>query len=90
MNLARILLGLVLLTAGVGHLTVARQTFQAQVHPWLPFDPEPVVVVSRVVEIVLGLALALLTVAGGARSRGGGGRAAWRAVGGRTSLHGEP
>lgn len=60
-TLARILLGLVLLTAGVGHLTVARQTFQAQVPRWLPFDPDLVVVASGVVEIVLGIALALLT-----------------------------
>lgn len=60
-TLARILLGLVLLTAGVGHLTVARQTFQAQVPPWLPFDPDLVVVASGVVEIGLGITLALLT-----------------------------
>lgn len=58
--IARILLGLVLVTAGVGHLTFARQSFQAQVPPWLPLDPDTVVVASGVVEIVLGLALVLL------------------------------
>lgn len=59
-TIARILLGLVLVTAGVGHLTFARQSFQAQVPPWLPLDPDTVVVASGVVEIVLGLALVLL------------------------------
>jgi uncharacterized membrane protein len=59
-TIARILLGLVLLTAGVGHLTFARQSFQAQVPPWLPLDPDVVVVASGVVEIALGLALVLL------------------------------
>ncbi|WP_230673015.1 DoxX family protein [Rathayibacter sp. Leaf248] len=59
-TIARILLGLVLVTAGVGHLTFARQSFQAQVPPWLPFDPDTVVVASGVVEIALGLALVLL------------------------------
>lgn len=58
--LARILLGLVLVTAGLGHLTLPRQAFQAQVPPWLPFDSDLVVVASGVVEIALGLALALL------------------------------
>ncbi|MCM6764271.1 DoxX family membrane protein [Rathayibacter sp. ZW T2_19] len=59
-TIARILLGLVLVTAGTGHLTFARQAFQAQVPPWLPFDPDLVVVASGVVEIALGLALVLL------------------------------
>ncbi|MBO0983318.1 DoxX family membrane protein [Rathayibacter sp. SD072] len=56
----RILLGLVLVFAGVGHLTFARQAFQAQVPPWLPLDPDLVVVASGVVEIALGSALVLL------------------------------
>ena len=59
-TIARILLALVLVTAGVGHLTFARQAFQAQVPPWLPLDPDLVVVASGVVEIALGLALVLL------------------------------
>ncbi|SMH49827.1 Uncharacterized membrane protein [Rathayibacter oskolensis] len=59
-TIARILLGLVLVTAGAGHLTFARQSFQAQVPPWLPFDPDVVVVASGVVEVVLGLSLVLL------------------------------
>jgi uncharacterized membrane protein len=54
-TLGRILLGLVLILAGTGHLTVARASFQAQVPTWLPMDPDFVVLASGVVEIVLGL-----------------------------------
>ncbi|GGE84888.1 DoxX family protein [Mycetocola zhadangensis] len=57
---AQILLGVFLLTAGVGHLTVARDAFQAQVPTWLPIDVDVVVVASGIVEIVLGLALLVL------------------------------
>ena len=56
----RIMLGLMLVTAGVSHLTNARQSFQAQVPPWLPLDPDLVVLLSGGVEIALGLSLALL------------------------------
>ncbi|MCJ1703068.1 MULTISPECIES: hypothetical protein [unclassified Rathayibacter] len=59
-TIARILLGLVLVFAGTGHLTFARRSFQAQVPPWLPFDADFVVLASGVVEIALGLALLLL------------------------------
>ncbi|KQQ06237.1 MULTISPECIES: DoxX family protein [unclassified Rathayibacter] len=61
-TIARVLLGLVLVMAGVGHLTFARQSFQAQVPPWLPFDPDLVVVASGVVEIALGLSLVVVPV----------------------------
>jgi uncharacterized membrane protein len=56
---ARVVLGAGLTFAGVAHLTVARQEFQAQVPPWVPLDPDLVVVASGVVEIVLGLVLVL-------------------------------
>lgn len=55
---ARVLLGLALIYAGVGHLTFARAEFQAQVPVWLPLDPDFVVVASGVVEILLGIGLA--------------------------------
>lgn len=55
----RILLGLALVYAGIGHLTFARAEFQAQVPPWVPLDPDLVVVLSGLVEIVLGAALIL-------------------------------
>lgn len=53
----RILLGAFLIFAGISHLTVARAEFLAQVPPWLPVDGDLVVVLSGVVEIVLGVAL---------------------------------
>ncbi|GEL94988.1 DoxX family protein [Cellulomonas composti] len=51
-------LAAILLTAGATHLTVAREEFRAQVPPWLPLDPDTVVVGSGVVELALGAALA--------------------------------
>ncbi|MDO9589978.1 MAG: DoxX family membrane protein, partial [Microcella sp.] len=59
-RIARWLLGAALLFAGIGHLTVGREEFLAQVPPWLPIDPDLVVVGSGVVEIALGLALIVL------------------------------
>jgi uncharacterized membrane protein len=53
-------LGAFLLTAGISHLTVARDAFRAQVPTWLPLDVDFVVVASGIVEIVLGLALLVL------------------------------
>ena len=56
----RILLGLFLVLAGTSHLTFARKEFQAQVPPWVPLDPDLVVVLSGIVEILLGASLVLL------------------------------
>jgi uncharacterized membrane protein len=56
----RVLLGLFLLYAGITHLTVARTEFLAQVPTWLPLDGDLVVVVSGIVEILLGIALILV------------------------------
>jgi uncharacterized membrane protein len=56
----KVLLGLALAYAGVGHLTFSRIAFQAQVPPWLPLDADLVVVLSGLVEIALGLALIFL------------------------------
>ncbi|WP_425325631.1 DoxX family membrane protein [Propioniciclava soli] len=58
--IGRIALGLSLLGAGFGHLTHQRQEFQAQVPPWIPLDPDFVVVASGVVELLLGAALVLV------------------------------
>ncbi len=58
-TVARWLLGAALVGAGVAHLTTARDEFQAQVPGWFPIDADVVVVVSGVIEVVLGLALAL-------------------------------
>ena len=59
-TISRIVLGLMLALAGVTHLTVARQSFQAQVPPWVPMSPDLVVLLSGGVEILLGLSLLLL------------------------------
>jgi uncharacterized membrane protein len=59
--LARLLLGAGLLFAGIGHLTFARASFQAQVPDWLPLDADFVVVASGIVEISLGLAIASIS-----------------------------
>jgi uncharacterized membrane protein len=56
-TVARVLLGVALVLAGVSHLTVARQEFQAQVPDFVPLDPDVTVLASGVVEIVLGGAL---------------------------------
>jgi uncharacterized membrane protein len=47
---ARIALGLMLVTAGTSHLTFAREPFKAQVPPWVPVDPDTVVLQSGVVD----------------------------------------
>jgi uncharacterized membrane protein len=57
---ARVVLGIALLYAGVGHLTFLRAEFQAQVPTWLPLDQDFVVLASGFVEISLGLALLVL------------------------------
>ena len=59
-TLARVLLGLALLGAGISHLTVARQEFTAQVPEWVPVPDDAVVLGSGVVEILLGAALVVL------------------------------
>lgn len=56
----RILLGVILLAAGISHLTSSREEFVAQVPGWIPFDADFVVVASGIVEIILGALLVLL------------------------------
>jgi len=58
--IGRVLLGLFLVSAGLLHLTLWREAFQAQVPPWVPLDKDFVVLASGVVEIVLGLAVIAL------------------------------
>ena len=57
---SQVALGVVLVSAGVSHLSVSRVEFQAQVPTWLPLDPDFVVISSGIVEILLGLALITL------------------------------
>jgi uncharacterized membrane protein len=58
---ARYLLGAALIYAGIGHFTFSRIAFQAQVPPWLPLDPDFVVLASGAVEIALGLGLIFIS-----------------------------
>lgn len=58
-TVGRWLLGIFLALAGTAHLTVARETFQAQVPNWLPYE-DFIVVASGLVEIALGLAVLFL------------------------------
>ena len=44
--------------AGVSHLSFNRIDFQAQVPDWLPISKDLVVILSGIVEIILGLGLA--------------------------------
>lgn len=46
--------------AGVGHLTVQREEFQAQVPNWFPVDEDLTVLGSGAVEIALGASFAAL------------------------------
>ncbi|UOG77574.1 hypothetical protein MTX78_24475 (plasmid) [Hymenobacter tibetensis] len=58
-NAARLVLATFMVGAGVGHLSFARQEFQAQVPDWVPLNKDTVVLQSGVVEMGLGLALLL-------------------------------
>jgi uncharacterized membrane protein len=53
-------LGGFLVLAGLGHLSPLRQEFLAQVPAWLPVDGDLVVVISGIVEIILGVGLIIL------------------------------
>jgi uncharacterized membrane protein len=51
---ARLLLGAVMVGAGVLHLTTQREEFRAQVPAWFPVDEDLTVLGSGVAEIALG------------------------------------
>ncbi|YAL83345.1 hypothetical protein ACMYYO_00660 [Dermacoccaceae bacterium W4C1] len=59
-TVTRIGLGAFMTAAGIGHLTVVRDEFQAQVPNWFPVDADTVVLVSGVAEIALGLSFAAI------------------------------
>jgi len=54
------LLGSFLVLAGLGHLSWLRQEFLAQVPSWMPIDGGLIVVISGIVEIILGVGLIIL------------------------------
>jgi uncharacterized membrane protein len=57
-NIARFALGILLMIAGTIHLTTGRSEFQAQVPDWVPLSKDLTVVLSGIVEIALGVAIA--------------------------------
>lgn len=56
-KILRIILGAFMVLAAIGHLTFQRAEFQAQVPDWLPLSKDLVVILSGVVELVLGLSM---------------------------------
>ncbi|MGO1751665.1 MAG: DoxX family protein [Psychroflexus sp.] len=59
-TICRILLGAALLFAGISHLSFNREEFVAQVPNWVPMATDLVVVLSGIVEIILGFSLIAL------------------------------
>jgi len=53
----RLLLGALMVVAGIGHLTFQRGEFQAQVPDWIPLSKDLVVIVSGIVEVTLGASM---------------------------------
>lgn len=56
-NIFRVLLALFMIYAGFSHLSFNRIEFQAQVPDWVPLSKDLVVILSGIVEMILGLAL---------------------------------
>lgn len=53
----RIILGLFMVMAAIGHFTFQRGEFQAQVPDWVPLSKDLVVILSGIVELSLGLGM---------------------------------
>lgn len=58
-KVSRIILAIIMIYAGFSHLTFNRVDFQAQVPDWVPLSKDLVVILSGIVEMILGLGLAL-------------------------------
>ncbi len=56
-HILRIILGLFMVLAAIGHLTFSRSEFQAQVPNWIPISKDLVVILSGLVELAFGLAI---------------------------------
>ena len=59
-KIARLALGLFMLSAGIAHLSYLKGEFHAQVPDWVPLDKDLVVVLSGLVEIALGASMLFL------------------------------
>tara|TARA_R100001369_G_scaffold92896_1_gene141139 strand:- start:164175 stop:164600 length:426 start_codon:yes stop_codon:yes gene_type:complete len=56
-NIFRVLLAVFMIYAGLSHLSFNRIEFQTQVPDWVPMSKDLVVVLSGIVEMILGFAL---------------------------------
>ena len=56
-NVLRIILGLFMLLAAIGHLSFQRTEFQSQVPDWVPMNKDLVVILSGILEGAFGLAM---------------------------------
>lgn len=56
-NIFRIILGVFMIGAALGHFSFARTDFQAQVPDWVPMDKDTVVLLSGIPELLMGLAM---------------------------------
>jgi len=56
-KLVRIVLGIFMIAAAIGHFTFQREEFQAQVPNWIPISKDAIVILSGIAEITLGLAM---------------------------------
>jgi uncharacterized membrane protein len=57
----RIILGLFMTYAAVAHFTFRRKDFQGQVPNWVPMNKDVVVILSGIVELILGLTMLFAT-----------------------------
>jgi uncharacterized membrane protein len=60
-DFGRIILGVFMILAAVGHLSFLRNAFQAQVPSWIPLNKDLVVILSGIVELGLGLIIIVWT-----------------------------
>ncbi len=60
-NIFRVLLGLLMILPGIGHLTFQRAEFLTQVPDWIPLTKDFVVIASGLMEIVIGLSMIFWT-----------------------------
>jgi len=56
-NIFRVLLAVFMIYAGISHLSFNRIEFQTQVPDWVPMSKDLVVILSGIVEMILGSAL---------------------------------
>jgi uncharacterized membrane protein len=58
-NVLRIVLGLIMINAAIGHFSFQREEFQTQVPNWIPISKDIVVLVSGMAELLLGIGMVL-------------------------------